>query len=188
MSPYAPLVGASTVRVDLSDAGVLAVTVVGGAPGGNDAAEINVLTQSVMRDLVRTFRAAAADDCVRVLVLRSGDPDFFLAHFDVAAIGTHVGGPEPQRNTGPTKHGFHRMCNLIREMPKPCIAEIAGRVGGGGSELCMNFDMRFGVYDKTKICQMEVPLGIIPGGSGTVTLPRLVGVRRALKSSSAATT
>ena len=33
-------------------------------------------------------------------------------------------------------------------MPKPCIAEIEGRVGGGGSELCLNFDMRFGVVGK----------------------------------------
>jgi hypothetical protein len=26
------------------------------------------------------------------------------------------------------------MCETVRTMPKPCIAEIGGRVGGGGSE------------------------------------------------------
>jgi enoyl-CoA hydratase/carnithine racemase len=181
MAPYGPAEAATTVETDLSDAGILAVTAVGGAGGGNDAGSINVVTVGLMGDLVRVFRAAAADDDVRVLVLRSADPDFFLAHFDVAAIGTSVGGPEPERKMGATAHGFHRMCNLVREMAKPCIAEIGGRVGGGGSELCLNFDMRFGVTGKYTMCQMEVPLGILPGGSGTVALPRLIGSGRALE-------
>jgi enoyl-CoA hydratase/carnithine racemase len=61
------------------------------------------------------------------------------------------------------------------------IAQIEGRVGGGGAELSMNFDMRFGVLGKTIINQMEVPLGILPGGTGTQLLPRLVGRARALE-------
>ena len=34
--------------------------------------------------------------------------------------------------------------------------------------------MRYGVRGKTRINQMEVPLGILPGGSGTQRLPRLL--------------
>ena len=41
--------------------------------------------------------------------------------------------------------------------------------------------MRFGVRGQTWINQMEVPLGILPGGSGTQRLPRLVGPGRALE-------
>jgi len=54
-------------------------------------------------------------------------------------------------------------------------------VGGGGAEIAMNFDMRFGVKDKTIFNQMEVPLGILPGGSGTQMLPRLIGRGRAME-------
>ena len=61
------------------------------------------------------------------------------------------------------------------------LAQIEGRVGGGGSELAMAFDMRFGVLGRTRINQMEVPIGILPGGSGTQSLPRLVGRGRALE-------
>ena len=66
-------------------------------------------------------------------------------------------------------------------MPKATIAEINGRVGGGGSELASSCDMRFGAIGRTIVNQMEVPLGIIPGGTGTQRLPRLVGRGRAME-------
>ena len=66
-------------------------------------------------------------------------------------------------------------------MNKVTIAQIEGRVGGGGSELAAAFDMRFGVRAKTRINQMEVPLGILPGGTGTQRLPRLMGRGRAME-------
>ena len=73
------------------------------------------------------------------------------------------------------------MCERLRTMPKATIAKIAGRVGGGGSELAASCDMRFGVLGKTWINQMEVALGILPGGTGTQRLPRLVGRGRAME-------
>ncbi len=54
-------------------------------------------------------------------------------------------------------------------------------MGGGGCELIQAFDMRFGVRGKTVFNQMEVPIGILPGGGGTQRLPRLVGRGRALE-------
>ena len=73
------------------------------------------------------------------------------------------------------------MCERVRTMDKVTIAQIEGRVGGGGSEFSASMDMRFGVIGKTKINQMEVPLGILPGGTGTQRLPRLVGRGRAME-------
>ena len=66
-------------------------------------------------------------------------------------------------------------------MNKVSIVEVAGRAGGGGCELASCFDMRFGVDNKTVLNQMEVPLGILPGGSGTVSWPRLTNRSRALE-------
>jgi enoyl-CoA hydratase/carnithine racemase len=73
------------------------------------------------------------------------------------------------------------MCELFRTMPKATIAEVAGRVGGGGSELAMSCDMRFGALGHTLVSQPEVALGILPGGTGTQRMPRLVGRGRALE-------
>ena len=63
-------------------------------------------------------------------------------------------------------------------MGKVTIAEIAGRVGGGGCEFVSSFDMRFGVDGKTIVNQMEVPLGILPGGGGTVRWTNLTNRSR----------
>jgi enoyl-CoA hydratase/carnithine racemase len=73
------------------------------------------------------------------------------------------------------------MCEQYRTMPKATIAKIAGRVGGGGSELSASLDMRFGALGHTVVNQMEVALGILPGGTGTQRLPRLIGRGRALE-------
>jgi enoyl-CoA hydratase/carnithine racemase len=76
---------------------------------------------------------------------------------------------------------FHVMCETFRTMPKATITKINGGVGGGGAELAASMDMRFGVLGKTVVNQMEVPLGILPGGTGTQRLPWLVGRGRALE-------
>lgn len=144
-----------------------------------DAPPVNVMTATLFRDL-RTFgEQVAVDDDVRVVVLRSADPEFFIAHFDVEQI-LQIPIDDPPVLSDEL-NGFHRMCENYRTMPKPTICEIAGRVGGGGNELAMSCDMRFGAIGRTVINQMEVPLGILPGGTGTQRLPRLVGRGRAME-------
>lgn len=144
-----------------------------------DAPPINVMTPALFRELAKFGVMVAEDDSVRAVVLRSDDPDFFIAHFDVSAIVEFPTEGVAQRPT--ELGGFHEMCENYRTMPKATIVEIGGRVGGGGSELSMSCDMRFGALDKMVINQMEVPLGILPGGTGTQRLPRLLGRSRAME-------
>jgi len=146
---------------------------------GIDAPPINVMTRQLSIELASFAREVAVDDSVRVVVLRSDNSDFFIAHFDVEEILKFPVEGEAQRPT--EAKGFHLMCETFRTMPKATIVEIAGRIGGGGSELAMSCDMRFGAIGKTVINQMEVPLGILPGGTGTQRLPRLIGRGRAME-------
>lgn len=140
---------------------------------------INVMTLPFYEELVAFTAEVEADAEVRVLVLESADADFFIAHFDVEVL-LAIDVSEPAERSEEL-NPFHQMCERLRTMPKATIAKIAGRVGGGGSELVSSCDMRFGALETTRISQMEVAVGILPGGTGTQRLPRLVGPGRALE-------
>ncbi len=144
-----------------------------------DNPPINLITRDLYRDLTRLVEVVDGEPDARVLVLRSANPDFFIAHYDVELILTFPIDEPPERST--ELNPFHQLCERLRTMPIPTICEIAGRVGGGGGELAASCDMRFGALGSTTLCQMEVPLGILPGGTGTQRLPRLVGRGRAME-------
>ena len=141
---------------------------------------INLITLSLYEEFARLSAELDADPDLLVFVLRSANPDFFLAHFDVAAI-LEFPIDKPARHEDYANAFYHDMCERFRLMNKVTIAQIEGRAGGGGSELAMSFDMRFGVRGRTCINQMEVPLGILPGGTGTQRMPRLIGRNRAME-------
>jgi enoyl-CoA hydratase/carnithine racemase len=142
---------------------------------------LNVMTLALFGELARFSEEVATDAAVRAVVLRSDDPEFWIAHFDVEAILGFPTGAPAARAERVDANPFHAMCERFRSMPKAVIAEIGARVGGGGSELAMSCDMRFGARGRTVMSQPEVALGILPGGTGTQRLPRLVGRGRALE-------
>jgi enoyl-CoA hydratase/carnithine racemase len=132
----------------------------------------------MIQDLDRVGRQLEADDAVRVAVFESANPDFYIAHADVTLIQLMPKEPPPKASTlGP----FHRMVDRFRTMPKATIGLVEGRARGGGSEFLLSLDMRFGALGRAILAQPEVALGIIPGGSGTQRLPRLIGRARALE-------
>lgn len=143
-----------------------------------DHPPLNLLDLALIAELDALGRAMATDDAVRVLVLRSANPDFFIAHADVTLIQRLPTTAPP----APTALGpFHRMVERFRTMPKATIGVVEGIARGGGSELLLSLDMRFAALGRARLAQPEVALGIIPGGSATQRLPRLVGRARALE-------
>jgi enoyl-CoA hydratase/carnithine racemase len=142
-----------------------------------DNPPINLFDLGLYLEMQRVADALAADGDVRVVVLRSAVPGWFIAHFDVTLIQRI-----PTDLPAPTElNAFHRMVEAFRTMPKATIAVLEGRAGGGGSELALSCDMRFAALGVAVLNQPEVALGIIPGGSGTQRLARLVGRSRALE-------
>jgi len=143
-----------------------------------DHPPINLFDLALIQEMDCVGRELAVDGDIRVVVFDSANPDFFIAHADVALI-QHL----PRDIVAkPTELGiFHAMVDRFRTMPKATMAKLEGRARGGGSEFVLSLDMRFAALDRAVLAQPEVALGIIPGGSGTQRLPRLMGRGRALE-------
>jgi len=65
-------------------------------------------------------------------------------------------------------------------LPQMVIAVIQGHAIGGGLELALACDLRFGAEGDYRIGLGEVRLGLMPGMGGTQRLPRLIRPSRAL--------
>jgi len=143
-----------------------------------DHPPINLLNLQLLAEIGRLAREVAADDDVRVLIVDSADPEFFIAHADVGLI---LDLPTDDTSLHDELSPFHATMELFRTLPKATIAVIEGIARGGGSEFALAFDMRYAALGKARFGQPEVAVGIIPGGGGTQRLPRLVGRGRALE-------
>jgi enoyl-CoA hydratase len=131
----------------------------------------NAVDAATAAALADAFRAFEADDEARVAVLH-GEGGVFCAGADLHAVGTPDGNRVEADGDGPM--GPTRM-----RLSKPVIASVAGHAVAGGLELALWCDLR--VADETAVfgvfCRRwGVPL--IDGG--TVRLPRLIGISRAM--------
>jgi len=143
-----------------------------------DNPPINLLNNELYGEFGSLAAEVSGDDNVKVIVFDSADPDYFICHYDVRLLLKYPDKAPPK----PTElHFGHQMQETYRTMPKVSIAKIEGRVRGGGSEFVLSLDMRFGAIGKAILSQLEIPLGIIPGGGGTQRLPRLIGRSRAME-------
>jgi enoyl-CoA hydratase len=131
----------------------------------------NAVDRDTAAALAEAFRAFDADPeaCAAVLW---GEGGTFCAGADLKAVSTARG--NAVRETGDGPMGPTRM-----SLSKPVIAAVAGHAVAGGLELALWCDLRvaergavFGVYCR----RWGVPL--VDGG--TVRLPRIVGLGRAL--------
>jgi enoyl-CoA hydratase/carnithine racemase len=112
------------------------------------------------------------------VVVRSADPEFFIAHADLRLIQAL---PRDVSERGTELAVIHQFMERWRTLPQVTIAQIEGRARGGGSEFALSLDLRFAARERALLSQPEVSVGIIPGGGGTQRLPSLVGRGRALE-------
>lgn len=131
----------------------------------------NAVDRATAESLADAFRAFDADTNARVAVFY-GDHGTFCAGADLKAIATGMPNHVALEGDGPM--GPSRLL-----LSKPVIAAIAGHAVAGGLELALWCDLRVVEEDAVLgvFCRrFGVPL--IDGG--TVRLPRLLGLSRAL--------
>ena len=138
---------------------------------------INLLDDVLSQEFDQLGRQLEADESVRVVVMQSALPDFFIAHSGLARVGSASRVVSATRNFRLTQMIGER----FRNMPKATMAKVEGRARGGGSEIAVAMDMCFAAAGKALFGHPEVAVGLVPGGGGTQRLPRLMGRGRALE-------
>jgi enoyl-CoA hydratase len=137
----------------------------------NRPARRNAVDAATAAALADAFRRFEADDSAQVAVL-TGAGGTFCAGADLKALGE--GEPRPVREDGDGPMGPTRM-----RLSKPVIAAVEGHAVAGGLELALWCDLRVAAADAVLgvFCRrFGVPLVDL----GTVRLPRLVGLSRAM--------
>jgi len=143
-----------------------------------DNGPINLMDAALLEELDQLVRwLSKQGDSVRVVIFQSAVGDFFLAHLDLGLIQALVDDPDP----GPALETFQGLVARYSQLDQVTIAKVSGRVGGGGNEFLLNLDLRFAVRESAVFNQFETGLGLIPAGSGSQHLPRLLGRGRALE-------
>ncbi|MEL7304780.1 MAG: enoyl-CoA hydratase-related protein [Myxococcota bacterium] len=142
-------------------------------------APVNLIDFDLSAELIRALSLMESDDRVGVVVFESADPDFFLAHVDVNMLLAREGKEAPADQAGISI--FQELDEAVRNFSKPTIAKIDGVARGGGLELAMSMDMRFGSIENTILAQVEASVGVIPNGGGTIRWPQMIGTGRALE-------
>jgi enoyl-CoA hydratase/carnithine racemase len=136
---------------------------------------LNAIDNALAGDLSAACEALAAEppDTIWAVILRGNGERAFCAGADIKARRDFS-----ESDWTEQRQLFRRMFGLLRGVPQPMIAAVHGYALGGGTELAMLADMIVAAEDAV-FGLTEVSLGIIPGGGGTQSLPRLIGRQRA---------
>lgn len=133
---------------------------------------LNAMNVGVGRELAAVAQDLAEDDTLDAVII-TGAGRAFVAGADIKAMLEF----DADEAADFAALG-HRAMNSIAQIPVPVIAAINGFALGGGLELALACDLRYG-STKAKLGLPEVGLSVIPGWGGTQRLGRVVGWHKA---------
>lgn len=132
-----------------------------------DNPPVNALSFHVREPLMQALVSLRDDPSVAAIVIACAGRTF-VAGADITEFGKPLQQPE-----------LRAIVATLETIAKPTVAAVHGTALGGGLELALGCHFR--VADvQARLGLPEVKLGLLPGGGGTVRLPRLVGALKAL--------
>lgn len=140
---------------------------------------LNAANRELIAELAGAAAEAAEDDTARVVLLR-GAGSHFCAGGDVNMFGELISLEPEARATA--LHGIVDQLKptliALRRMPKPVVAGVQGAAAGFGLSLVLAADLAIAAEDAV-FASGYIHLGTSPDGGMTMTLPRIVGLKRA---------
>lgn len=130
---------------------------------------LNAMNEAAYADLKKFACYLSDADHLRVAIITGAGTKSFISGSDIGGLATR----KPMDNI--LHRNLSDALTLLENGTKPIIAAINGYAFGGGLELALACDIRI-LSENAVIGLTETSLGIIPGGGGTMRLPRMVGV------------
>jgi len=158
---------ATTLRISRDDGGIVRLRF-------NRPEQHNALDRATAQAFALACRDIAADHSVRVLVI-CGAGDTFMTGGDLHELRADPTGAAVGL-IGP----MHEAIVLLAEMRAPVIASLHGAVAGAGLSLALACDFAIAA-EGTRFALAYVNIGASFDLSGSWTLPRLVGLRKAME-------
>ena len=137
----------------------------------------NALDPDLVAGLAAALEHVGGDPAVRAIVL-TGAGGAFCAGADLKAVM----GPDGALPADmPARIDvFHRVIRALTGASKPVLAAVDGPAVGFGCDVALACDLRF-ASPRAYFQEKFVALGLMPDGGGTFSLPRLVGVGKAME-------
>ena len=118
----------------------------------------------------------SANDGTRVLII-TGEGGAFSAGADL------VSKPDPRINADPgimINETYHTLIREVTCLERPVIAAVDGVCAGFGLSLAVASDILF-ASDRSKFSMVFMNIALMPDGGTTWTLPRIIGIRKAME-------
>ena len=147
----------------------------------NRPASLNTLDPEMIDALIDHSAALAADDSVRCVVIK-GAGKHFMAGGDIRSFGERLSDSpsDRQRNFTNLVVRMHAAIENLQRMPHPVIASVHGAVAGFGLSLMCACDLAIAA-ESSYFTSAYRHLGLTPDGGASYTLPRLVGLKKAME-------
>jgi 2-(1,2-epoxy-1,2-dihydrophenyl)acetyl-CoA isomerase len=142
---------------------------------------LNTLDFAMIDALVALTAECAADAGLRVVVLR-GAGAHFMAGGDIRTFAANLGQPPAARSEGFRRmvERLHAAIETLHRMPHPVVGRVHGAVAGFGLSLMNACDLVV-ASDDAYFASAYRQIGLTPDGGGSWSLPRLVGMRKAME-------
>lgn len=135
---------------------------------------LNALNVDMAVQLAEACRSIAGNSEVRVVVL-SGNGKAFMAGGDLQAMRA-----QPIEAVNSLIPPVHEAVRLLAAMPKPVLASVHGAAAGAGMSIVLGADLAIAAAG-TRFNFAYSDIGTSCDGGMSWSLPRLVGVRKALE-------
>ncbi len=151
--------------------GILSITL-------NRPDSLNAFNTEMLMELQDTFKEALNDD-IRCVVLTGAGKGF--------CSGQDLKDFESEKKTfkEAIKTKYNPLITQIMSLPKPVICGINGVAAGAGLSLALACDFRIAT-ESAQLIEVFINVGLVPDSGSTFTLPKIVGLSKALQMCSTA--